>query len=80
MRMPALKEGQSLLQKFLFAIVRRIGGRVPGPLLVMSFRQPFFGDHFAAVLQDSMRKMKHWSLGEAEIFAAFVSKANKCAY
>ncbi len=46
----------------------------------MSFRQSFFGNHFAAVLHDSMRKMKHWSIGEVELFAAFVSHTNKCAY
>lgn len=80
MRMPALQEGQSALQRFLFALVRRVGGGVPGPILVMSFRQSFFGEHFSAVLHDSMRKMKHWSVGEVGLFAAFVSHSNKCAY
>ncbi len=80
MRLPILREGQSVLQKALFGVIRMLAPGVPGPVLAMSFKQPFFGKHFSRILEHSMREMKHWSVAEVEVFAAFVSKQNKCHY
>ncbi len=80
MRLALLKRGQSRRQRLLFGAVRLIAGRVPGPLLVLSYNKPFFGKDFARLLQLSMRELKHWSVAEAELFAALVSKENQCEY
>jgi hypothetical protein len=80
MRLPLLCAGQSRLQRVLFGLIRALAGDIPGPILVMSYRKAFFGRHFSRSLQEIMRRCQHWSVGEVELFAAFVSKKNACAY
>lgn len=80
MRLAILERGQSPLQRALFGIVRMVAGRVPGPILAFSYKQRFFGKHFVRLLEHCMRRTRHWSVGDVELFAAFVSKKNKCAY
>jgi len=75
-----LGQGQSVLQKTLFAVVRTLAGSIPGPVCVMSYRSSFFGTEGAKLLQQAMRNQEHWSKSEVELFAAFVSKHNECAY
>ena len=55
-------------------------GEVPGPIATMSYNRNFFGKHDAVWLNHTMRKMKHWSVGEVELMAAYVSKNNACQY
>ena len=80
MRLALLERGQSTRQRLIFTAIRLVGGAVPGPLLVFSYRQPFFGEDFTQLLQSAMREGRHWSVAEVELFAAFVSKLNQCAY
>jgi len=80
MRLALLERGQSALQRALFALVKLIGGSLPGPIATMSYRPEFFGSPMSKLLQASMRDLEHWSVAEAELFAAFVSKQNECAY
>ena len=80
MRIPMLQRGQSRAQRALFAIARRWAERIPGPVLVFSYKQKFFGKHFVRLLQYSLREARHWSLGEVELFATFVSNQNECVY
>lgn len=44
------------------------------------YRPELFGRHFAAALQDVMRGSSEWSVGERELFAAFVSSLNQCPF
>jgi hypothetical protein len=39
-----------------------------------------FGQPFSVYLQEVLRGPSDWSIGERELFAAFVSKKNQCAY
>lgn len=81
MRLRILENGHSPLQKAVLAVIRIASeGKVPGPILVMSYRRAFFGKYLAACFQEAMRGSSKWTVGEVEIFAAFVSRLNKCDY
>jgi hypothetical protein len=70
------------LQRFKVRMMKLVTGteHIPGPIITMSYDPQLFGRQFSAALEQAMRKMKHWSVGEVELFAAFVSKQNQCAY
>jgi hypothetical protein len=46
----------------------------------MSYRPELFGRPFSAALQRVMRGPSDWSVGERELFAAFVSCRNQCPF
>jgi hypothetical protein len=80
MRLEILHDGHRPIQKLLLRIVERVVGQVPGPIAVMSYRRELFGKGLSACFQEAMRQQTEWSDGETELFAAFVSKQNSCAY
>lgn len=80
MRLQILKSGHSFLQKLQLRVIKKMMGEVPGPIAVMSYRREFFGKYYAQWLHKAMRKMKHWTIGEVELMAAYVSKNNACQY
>ena len=47
---------------------------------VLSYRPELFGTPFSICLQDVMRGPSDWSVGERELFAAFVSRKNQCPF
>jgi hypothetical protein len=46
----------------------------------MRYRSDLFGQPFSAALQRAMRGPSDWSVGERELFAAFVSAQNQCPF
>ena len=81
MRLKILEEGFRPLQKAILSFLKAIsGGKVPGPILVLSYRRDLCGKYLSACYQEGMRKATEWTLGEVELFAAFVSKLNECKY
>ncbi len=81
MRLRILEEGFRPLQKAILSVIKVVsGGKVPGPILVLSYRRELCGKYLAACYQEGMRKTSEWSVGEVELFAAFVSKLNGCRY
>jgi hypothetical protein len=62
------------------AIIKTLVGRVPGPIATMSYRREYFGHAMSDAFQDALRGPSEWTVGERELFAAFVSKQNQCAY
>jgi len=81
MRLQILENGHRPLQRAIMGFVRKMTQEpVPGPILVMSYRRDLFGKHLAACLRESMRLGSEWTLGETELFAAFVSSVNRCQY
>ena len=80
MRLDVLEHGHRPVQKVFLRIIQLIAGRRPGPILVFSYRSELFGKAFAACLEEAMRGSRAWSVGEVELFAAFVSRLNRCAY
>jgi hypothetical protein len=55
-------------------------GKIPGPVLVMSYRRELFGKYLARCYQEALRGCTEWTAGEAELFAAFISRLNECKY
>lgn len=80
MRLQLLKNGYRLLQKVQIFFLKSMMGYVPGPVAVSTYRRNFFGKHYNPWLEHGLRKAKHWSVGEIELFGAFVSKQNECQF
>ena len=80
MRLRILETGHRPLQKILLRLIKLYSRDLPGPVLTLSYKRKLFGQPFAACLQEGMRGAKEWSIGEIELFAAFVSKLNACQY
>ncbi|MEN0050199.1 MAG: hypothetical protein AAF806_24250 [Bacteroidota bacterium] len=78
MRLPILYEGLSPLQKVQTFFIHKVLGFLPGPILILSYRKRFLGKHFARLIHQVLRKAKHWSVAELELFGAFVSAKNAC--
>ncbi len=54
--------------------------RVPDVSRVLAYRSEMFGAAFSMCLEDVMRGLSDWSVGERELFAAFVSRKNQCPF
>jgi hypothetical protein len=80
MRLEILDNGHRPIQKLLLRVAKLAFGEVPGPIAVMSYRSEMFGKGLSKCFQQAMREQTQWSDGETELFAAFVSKQNSCAY
>lgn len=76
MRLSVLDEPEAWAPQFL----KKTLGFVPGPVAVMQYRPDFFGRHYARALQEGLRGGEAWRRGELELFAAFISSRNQCAY
>lgn len=79
MRLP-LEERLRPLQKCALLAFKALFGRAPGPVLIASVNKPFFGNGWAACMKEGMRSASEWTVGEIELFAAFVSRVNSCGY
>jgi hypothetical protein len=80
MRLQVLEQGHSPLQKIQLGLLRLVVGTVPPPILLMSYRRDHFGKWMASCFHESMRGATEWRASETELFAAFVSKLNRCVY
>ena len=56
------------------------GTSEPDVVRVLSYRPEMFGTPFSICLEDVMRGPSEWSVGERELFAAFVSRKNQCPF
>ena len=57
-----------------------MGEPVPDVTRVLSYRSEIFGMPFSECLEGVMRGPSEWSVGERELFAAFVSRKNQCPF
>ena len=80
MRLDILERGHRPVQKVFLWIMAQLAGRRVAPVLLFNYRSELFGKAFAACLQEAMRRSTQWTVGEVELFAAFVSNVNRCAY
>jgi hypothetical protein len=48
--------------------------------MMLAYREELFGRPFSEALQEIMRGPSAWSVGERELFAAFVSAQNQCPF
>jgi hypothetical protein len=79
MRLP-LEAHLRPIQKLLLRAFNVMFGRTPGPVLIASYNKAFFGNGWAPCMKKGMRSATEWSIGEIELFAAFVSRLNSCGY
>lgn len=81
MRLDILDHGHALGTKALFAIIRAISRqRIPEVVKLVMYRPEFFGTHMKVLTHEAMRGPSAWSVGDRELMAAFVSKANQCEF
>jgi hypothetical protein len=79
MRLP-LEAKLRPIQRLLLGACQLMLGDRPGPMVIASYNKRFFGTAWARCLKEGMRGGTEWSVGEVELFAAFVSRLNSCGY
>jgi hypothetical protein len=80
MRLKKVHAGHRLREKAILGIMRVVMGHAPGVVRTLFYRKDFFGRHFSELTQQVMRGPSLWSVGERELFAAFVSRLNQCVF
>lgn len=81
MRLAKIKRGKGLRTKAMFAMIRVVSGhRAPDVVRALSYRPELWGQPFGTLTQAVMRGPSAWSVGERELFAAFVSDRNNCPF
>ena len=53
---------------------------VPDVVRVINYRPELFGQPFSEIVHELLQGPSEWSIGECELFAAFVSSKNQCAF
>jgi hypothetical protein len=81
MRLRALDSGHRWPTRLLFALIRLASGhRAPDVVKTLRYRPEFFGERMSALFQHVMRGPSPWSIGDRELMAAYVSRANTCEF
>ena len=81
MRVPTIERGEKLADRVLYKVVRLVTGHpMPDVVRTLRYRAAQFGAPFNDLLQDVMRGPSEWTVGERELFAAYVSKQNQCEF
>ena len=81
MRLARVGHGHTLVQKVLLRLIGVVQRReVPDVVRTLWYRKAFFGDPHSALTQQVMRGPSEWTVGERELFAAFVSRLNQCHF
>lgn len=81
MRLSNVERGDSLKHKVIFGVIRVMSGfRAPDVVRTLFYRKKFFGEPHTRHTQASMRGPSAWSVGERELFAAYVSRLNQCLF
>ncbi|MDA2933134.1 hypothetical protein MYX82_02195 [Acidobacteria bacterium AH-259-D05] len=80
MRLKQLENSHRLRQKLLLRMMQIRRGRVPDVVRTLLYRPEFFGKVFSRITHSVMRLSREWSVGECELFAAFVSRKNQCPF
>jgi hypothetical protein len=81
MRLRNVERGDSLSSRLLYTVIRLFSGfRAPDVIRTMRYRSHLFGKPLTAHTQAVMSGPAEWSIGERELFAAFVSRLNQCQF
>jgi len=80
MRLTKVHRGHPFSDKIKLAAMRLLAGHAPGVVRTLLYRKDFFGARFSELTQEVMRGPSAWSVGEREVFAAFVSRLNQCVF
>jgi hypothetical protein len=81
MRLENVASGHGLLAKLKLGMFRLImRARAPDVIRTILYRPELFGKAFSEATHAALRGASEWSVGERELFAAFVSKLNQCVF
>jgi hypothetical protein len=81
MRLANVERGDGLSSRLLYGFVHLVSGhRAPDVVRTLRYRRHLFGAPHSAHTQAVMRGPSEWSVGERELFAAFVSRLNQCVF
>jgi hypothetical protein len=80
MRLQKVHAGHGLRDRAMLGIMRLMTGHAPGVVRTLMYRKEFFGKPWTDLTQQVMRGPSQWTVGEREIFAAFVSRLNQCVF
>lgn len=82
MRLPMLDQGQGipLRWRLVLTLIRLTSDFTPDILKVICHRPGYFGAPYSAAVQSALRGPSAWTVGERELFAAFVSRQNECRF
>ena len=81
MRLAKVHSGHRLREKLmLFIIGLRRGSSPSGVIRTLLYGNDLFGSRMMRLTQQVMRGPSPWSVGERELFAAFVSRLNQCVF
>ena len=81
MRLAAVERGEGWRDRLLYAVIRVVSGfRAPDVVRTLRYRQAFFGRPHQIHTHAAMRGPSAWTVGERELFAAYVSSLNRCHF
>ena len=80
MRLPSFESGLDRRQHAFVRLTRAAGAELDDVGKSALRRPAFFGRPFMALVQSALRAPSAWSVGERELFAAVVSRANSCEF
>lgn len=81
MRLRRVERGHRFGTKLKLILMSLVLRRpVPDVIKTLFYRSEFFGKPYGAVVDAVMRGPSSWSVGERELFAAFVSRQNQCPF
>jgi hypothetical protein len=80
-RLSNVERGDRIKFKLFYAFLRVVSGyRASDVIRTLRYRRHMFGEPHSAHTQAVMRGPSDWSVGERELFAAFVSRMNQCQF
>ena len=81
MRLSCLEAGHDPQEaRILEAMRAQRGTEPPDVLKTLHYRPELFGRPFSDTLEPAMHGPSDWSVGERELFAAFVSSLQQCPF
>jgi len=80
-RLRCLEDGHDPQEAQILELIRsRRGADPPDVLKTLHYRPELFGRPFSDTLDLAMNGPSDWSVGERELFAAFVSAVSQCPF
>jgi hypothetical protein len=80
-RLSCLEDGHAPEEARVLDVIREQRGTEPPDVLrTLYYRPDLFGRPFSDTLELAMHGQSDWSVGERELFAAFVSSLNQCPF
>ena len=81
MRLDVLNRGYKPGTKLLFAVIQLVSRQpVPDAAKLVFYRPNFYGSRAKEFTHEAMRGPSAWSVADRELMAAYVSRANECAF